>query len=56
LDFSADNNADLKIALEAMNQSYQNYVKAGVKESGAEYEAYKAASEKYQKLLTSTKK
>lgn len=52
---SVSDNSDLKAAQEAMNLSYQNYVKAGAKESGAELDAYKAASEKYQKLLTSTK-
>ncbi len=52
----AEGNEALKSAQEAMNIAYQNYVKAGAKENGAEFDAYKSAAEKYQKLLEESQK
>ena len=53
---SAAENESLKATQEAMNIAYQNYVKAGAKENGTEFDIYKSAAEKYQKLLEKSQK
>jgi len=51
-----ENDLELKAAQEEMKTAYQAYLKVGAKSEGAEFNAYVAAQEKYQKVLASKKK